>query len=51
MDVTHIKDLLVTISQYHTVNITQTFTKKGIDWMEVKCLPDTKVLELTYLQT
>ncbi|AQQ55287.1 hypothetical protein B0X71_19095 (plasmid) [Planococcus lenghuensis] len=51
VDLKHIKELLTTISQYHTVNITQNFTKMGTDWIQVKCLPDTRVLELTYIQT
>ncbi|AQQ53393.1 hypothetical protein [Planococcus lenghuensis] len=51
MELNNIKELLMTISQYHTVNITQTFSKTGEDWIVVKCMPETRVLELTYIQT
>lgn len=46
-----IKSLLITICQYNTVRITQTFTKEDMDWIRVKCVPNTSVLELTFLQT
>lgn len=51
MELKNIKELLITVSQYHTVTITQTFSKTGEDWISVRCMPETKVLELTYLQT
>ncbi|TWT25971.1 hypothetical protein [Planomicrobium sp. CPCC 101110] len=46
-----IKALLVTICQYNTVRITQTFSKDDMDWIRVRCLPGTSILELTYLQS
>ncbi len=46
-----IKDLLKTICEYNTVNIKQTFTKTETDWIEVRCQPNTRFLELTYVQT
>ncbi|TWT09285.1 hypothetical protein [Planomicrobium sp. CPCC 101079] len=45
-----IKALLVTICQYNTVRITQTFSRDDMDWIQVKCVPNTSVLELTYLE-
>ncbi|WP_033541152.1 hypothetical protein [Planococcus sp. CAU13] len=51
MKLESIKDLLETICQYNTVNIKQTFTKTETDWIEVRCQPDTRILELTYVQT
>lgn len=46
-----IKNLLETMRQYNDVQITQIFTKGETDWIRVKCIPDTHLLELTYLQT
>ncbi|RLQ84932.1 hypothetical protein [Planomicrobium sp. Y74] len=46
-----IKELLETVCQYNTVNINQTFNKTETDWIEVRCQPDTRILELTYVQT
>lgn len=46
-----IRSLLETICEYNNVRITQTFTKENVDQILVKCVPNTQVLELTYLQT
>lgn len=51
MKLESIKELLATVCQYNTVNIKQTFTKTETDWIEVRCQPNTKILELTYAQT
>lgn len=51
MEKPHIQVLLKTICQYNNVRITQTFTKDDTDWILVKCVPNSEVLELTYLQT
>ncbi|WKA56649.1 hypothetical protein [Planococcus shixiaomingii] len=51
MTIESIKNLLTTICQYNTVRITQTFTKDEVDWIQVRCVPNTSTLELTYLQT
>lgn len=47
----HIQTLLETICQYNNVRITQIFSKDDTEGLLVKCIPDTQVLELTYLQT
>lgn len=46
-----IQTLLETICEYNNVRITQTFAKDSIDWILVKCVPNTRILELTYLET
>lgn len=46
-----IRALLETICEYNNVRITQTFTKDDVNQILVKCVPDTQLLELTYLQT
>lgn len=51
MKLESIKELLETVRQYNTVNIKQTFTTTETDWIEVRCQPDTRILELTYAQT
>ncbi|WP_156889976.1 hypothetical protein [Planococcus lenghuensis] len=51
MKLENIKELLETVCQYNTVNIMQTFTKDETDWIIVRCLPNTKILELTFVQT
>lgn len=51
MKVESIKEFLETIFHYHTVNTKQTFTKTETDWGEVRCQPDTRILELTYVQS
>lgn len=50
MELKNIIQLLTTITQYHTVTITQTFSRTETDWITVRCLPETKTLELTYIQ-
>lgn len=51
MELKNIKDLLETVSKYHTSNISQTFTKAETDWLHVRCIPHTRTLEMTYLHT
>ncbi|AQQ55423.1 hypothetical protein [Planococcus lenghuensis] len=51
MKLEDIKVLLRTIVQYDTVNITQTFTKTEEDRVIVRCLPNTKTIELTFIPT
>lgn len=51
MKLENIKELLETVRQYNTVNIKQTFTKTETDWIEVRCQPNTRILELTNAQT
>jgi len=46
-----IQALLETIRRYNGIPITQTFTKNYEDWIDVKCIPGTHNLELTYLQS
>lgn len=46
-----IHTLLETICEYNNVRIAQTFAKDSIDRILVICVPDTRVLELTYLET
>ncbi|CEG21393.1 hypothetical protein BN1080_00303 [Planococcus massiliensis] len=46
-----IRSLLETICEYNNVRIIQTFTKENVDQILVKCVPNTQVLELTYLHT
>lgn len=46
-----IQTLLETICEYNNVRITQTFAKDSTDWILVKCVPNTRILELTYLET
>lgn len=46
-----IQNLLETICEYNNVRITQTFTKESVDHILVKCVPNTQILELTYLHT
>lgn len=43
--------LLETICEYNNVRITQTFAKENVDQILVKCVPNTQILELTYLHT
>lgn len=51
MKLNDIERLLSTIYQYNSVRITQTFTKDGSEWISARCLPDTRIIELTFLQT
>lgn len=51
MKIKHISDLLSTISQYNNVRITQTFTSQTKDLIIVRCVPNTTILELTFLET
>ncbi|WP_142828493.1 hypothetical protein [Planococcus soli] len=51
MNKENIQMLLETICQYNTVRITQIFAKDDTEWIRVKCIPDTHMLEMTYLQT
>ncbi|QHJ69207.1 hypothetical protein [Planococcus halotolerans] len=51
MKINHISDLLSTISQYNNVRITQTFTSETKDLIIVRCIPNTTILELTFLET
>lgn len=46
-----INDLLSTIRQYNNVRITQTFTLNDQDSIIARCVPNTSVLELTFLET
>lgn len=46
-----INDLLGTICQYNNVRITQTFTLKEQDFITVRCVPNTSILELTFLDS
>lgn len=46
-----IKDLLETVSYYHTVNIEQSFHKGEKAHITVKCVKDTRTLEVTYIDT
>lgn len=50
MELEHIKELLDTVCEYNTVNITQIFSKDDIEWISVRCIPSTCTLEFTYLQ-
>lgn len=51
MKINHISDLLSTICQYNNVRITQTFTFENKDLIIARCVPNTTVLELTFLET
>ncbi|WP_394122054.1 hypothetical protein [Planococcus donghaensis] len=46
-----IKILLETMCEYPNVRITQIFAKEDIEWIRVKYIPDTQILELTFLET
>lgn len=46
-----IKDLLATVHYYHTVNIEQSFQRGDQPFITVKCLKNTRTLELTYIDT
>lgn len=47
----YIQVLLETTCQYNNVRITQTFFKDDTEWLLVKCIPDSQILELTYVLT
>lgn len=51
MKINHISQLLSTICQYNNVRITQTFTLEGQDIITARCVPNTTVLELSFLET
>lgn len=51
MKIESIERLLETVCEYNTVKITQVFTREKIDWVSVRCVPATRTLELTYLDT
>ncbi|RLQ91211.1 hypothetical protein [Planomicrobium sp. Y74] len=51
MKINHISDLLSTICQYNNVRITQTFTLETQDLIIARCVPNTTILELTFLET
>ena len=51
MKINHISQLLSTICQYNNVRITQTFTLEGKDIITARCVPNTTVLELSFLET
>lgn len=51
MNINHITELLNTICQYNSVRITQTFTLDNEDLILASCVPDTTILELTFLKT
>lgn len=51
MNLNHIIELLSTITQYNNVNITQTFSLEGKDIITVRCIPETTMIELRYLQS
>ena len=46
-----IKDLLETVRYYHTVNIEQSFHRGDQAYISVKCLKNTRTLELTYIDS
>ncbi|MGI2329763.1 hypothetical protein [Planococcus sp. YIM B11945] len=46
-----IRELLETVCFYHTVNITQTFSKEDQPLFSVVCLKNTSTLEVKNLQT
>lgn len=51
MNINHITELLRTICQYNNVRITQTFTLDSKDLILASCVPNTTILELTFLET
>lgn len=51
MKINHISDLLSTICQYNNVRITQTFTLENKDLIIVRCVPNTTILELIFVET
>jgi hypothetical protein len=46
-----IKEIIKTVCFYNTVNITQTFCKDDVECIIVKCVKNTSILELTFVQT
>lgn len=50
MSLDHIVEILSTVREYNNVRITQTFSTDGRDVFSVRCIADTNVLELTYLE-
>lgn len=51
MKLQSIEILLETVCKFNFVKITQVFTKQDVDWVSVRCVPNTNTLELTYLIT
>ena len=51
MKLQSIEILLETVCKFNFVKITQVFTKQDVDWVSVRCVPNTNTLELTYLDT
>lgn len=51
MKLQSIENLLDTVCRFNFVKITQVFSKENMDWISVRCLPGTSMLELTYLNT
>lgn len=51
MEIESIERLLETVCKYNTVKITQVFTREKIEIVSVRCVPGTRTLELTHLET
>jgi hypothetical protein len=46
-----IRELLKTVRYYNTVNIVQSFYKGDEAYIVVKCVKNTRTLEVTYIET
>lgn len=51
MNLEHIRETLKTVQYYHNVNIVQTFEKEDGTSIRVKCIEDTRTLEVSYSAT
>lgn len=51
MKLEYILETLKTVHYYHTVNIVQTFEKDDGTSIRVKCIKDTRILEVSYSAT
>lgn len=50
MSLESIKEMLQTVHYYNTVNITQSFSREDGAIITARCLKDTKILEVTFLE-
>ncbi|AQQ52173.1 hypothetical protein [Planococcus lenghuensis] len=48
MNLEHIQETLKTVQYYHNVNIVQTFEKEDGTSIRVKCIENTRTLEVSY---
>lgn len=51
MEKENIHFMLEVLCQYNTVRITHVFAKEHTGWVCARCLPNTAIIELTFLET